>query len=372
LYALLLLLLAPSGCVAIPIHTKPGPQAFHADLEAIGAEWVEVPAGRGSLLRGIYVRSSGPPVLLLYGSGMGVFGDTTVQMIRILYDGGYSVLCCDYRGTGHSEGKWGTSLFLDDDARALWEWLITKEKGEPAGVLGISVGAIAAAPLLSHSRPPEAVVLDRPVYPGSVTGRFIEAHTNVFGRYIAMLVAYAEVDVDMRACLQRASTDTLLVLPEYDALCPPKDREWMISRASKRVRRVTLRGGHVSSHLIEPVRWREVVLDFLDARLRPGRPPAGGRTLPPDPALVERFELQGRDLFVRLDRDDLPGEISLLVCGLQNNYLIPIANPRREMTLELPAKAVDQVRRRCYGLRVVPEGFRPTVSTSRIEVPPPE
>ncbi|MHC4223691.1 MAG: alpha/beta hydrolase family protein [Planctomycetota bacterium] len=337
----------------------------------MGAAWVEVPASRGSLLRGIYVRNSGPPVLLLYGSGMGVFGDTTVQMIRILFDGGYSVLCCDYRGTGHSEGKWGTSLFLDDDAQALWEWLI-RERGEPAGVLGISVGAIAAAPLLSHPSPPKAVVLDRPVHPGSVTGRFIQAHTNDLGRYLAMLVAYAEVDVDMRACLERASTDTLLVLPEYDALCPPEDAEWMTSRASERVQKTTLRGGHVSSHLIEPVRWREVVLDYFDARLRPGQPPAGGRTLPPDPARVERFELRGRELSVRLDRDDLPAKISLLVCGLQNNYLIPIAAPRRVMTLELPSKAVDQVRRRCYGLRVVPEGFQPTVSTSRIEVPPPE
>ncbi|MHC4932819.1 MAG: alpha/beta hydrolase, partial [Planctomycetota bacterium] len=318
-----------------------------------------------------YVRNTGPPVLLLYGSGMGVFGDTTVQTIRILFDGGYSVLCCDYRGTGHSEGKWGTSLFLDDDARALWEWLL-REKGEPAGVLGISVGAVAAAPLLSHPSPPRAAVLDRPIFPGSVTGRFMQAHTNDLGRFLAMLVVHAEVDVDMRACFARAATDTLLVLPEHDALCPPEDVEWMTAHAPERVQTATLRGGHVSSHLIEPVRWREVVLDFLDARLRPGQPPAGGRTLPPDPARVERFELEGNRLAVRLDRDDLPEAISLLVCGIQRNYLIPVAKPGREMTLVLPPKAVDQVRRRCYGVRVVPEGFLPTVSTSRIVVPPPE
>ena len=54
------------------------------------------------------LEAEGPKILYLYGSGMGL-GPPSIKAIRMLFDGGYEVLCCDYRGTGHSSGRWWTS-----------------------------------------------------------------------------------------------------------------------------------------------------------------------------------------------------------------------------------------------------------------------
>lgn len=357
------LLLACAGCIAIPLHPKTGerplPEAFTAKYPY---EWVDVPVDEETVLRGIWLDRGGPPVLVLYGAGMSI--QRTAELLAILHDGGYSALCCDYRGVGYSSGRKGKSRYIDDDARALWEWL-RKEKGEPAGVMGISIGSIAAAPLARHPHPPAAIVLDRPVDPRNVVYRWVKAYLGgTVSSWIARVLVRTSTDVDVRGCLEEARTDVLMVLPEYDVLLPPDDAAALTEGLPARVQVVTVPGGHVSSQLVEPSTWRGAILDFLDARLHPAEP-GGGRVMDPGPAKVVEWRREGRTLHVTLDRD-LPDGVKLLHLGLKRNAAIWIEHAGREITVELPRKH----RHRTFDVRVVPKDYENPVATKWITDPP--
>jgi pimeloyl-ACP methyl ester carboxylesterase len=351
-----LLLLLAGGCIAVPMHAKTGRRQFQEYfLTRMRYEWVTVPAGDDVTLRGIYVDRGGPPVLVLYGAGMSIA--RSLELLEILHDGGYSSLCCDYRGCGYSSGSRGfTSRHVDDDARALWEWLLAN-KGEPAGVLGISLGSIAAAPLVHHGDPPAAVILDRPVDPRNVIYRWVEAYLGKIPSLIARLVARPSTDVSVHGSLARARAETLLVLPEYDVLMTPRDAEYVTKGLPANVHVVTVPGGHVSSQLVDPGAWRGAILDFLDARLRPGQPPLGGREMPEGEARVVSWSRKGRTLRVTLDRE--AEKAVVLVMGLERNGAAYFERPPREIEIRLSRK----LRHRIFGVRTLPDGYPLPVGT---------
>jgi pimeloyl-ACP methyl ester carboxylesterase len=328
--------------------------------------WVDVPAGDDVTLRGIWADRDGPGVVLFSGSGMGIRG--VIQFVEILHDGGYAVLCCDYRGTGYSSGKWWTSRHLDDDALALVRW-VQERKGGPGGVVGVSIGAVAATKLVHAADPPGAVVLDRPVDPRTVIKRFVAGSLGGFGGFVATLLVHPKCDVDVRESLKQAKTPTLLVLPEYDFIFPPEDVGYAVAEKAPCVETVVAGGGHLSSHLMAPVFWREVVLDFLDEHLRPGQPPvAAGRELPPDPVKVASFGLDGRRLSVEL-AEAVPGPIEILVMGPRMNLLVKVEEPTPRMTFEIEGSRAKRLRP-LFGVRVVPKGFRTTTGTRRVTLTP--
>jgi len=297
---------------------------------------------------------------------MGIRG--VIQFTEILHDGGYAVLCCDYRGTGFSSGTWWTSRHLDDDALALVRWIQAK-KGGPGGVVGVSIGAVAATKLGLAENPPGAVILDRPVDPRTVIQRFVAGSLGGFGGFVSTLLVHAKCDVDVRKSLKDAKTPTLLVLPEYDFIFPPKDVEYAVAEKAPCVETRVVGGGHLSSHLVDPVLWRTTVLDFLDRNLRPGEPPlAAGRDVPPDPVKVLSCALDDRKLSVVLS-EPLPKTIEILAMGPRTNLLIKVEDPRPEMTFELETKRAKRLRP-IFGARVVPEGFRTTTGTRRLTLEP--
>lgn len=359
------LLLVSAGCLGVPIHArtkqKPPPEGWR-----IPYEWVQVPVDEETTLRGIWADRDGPGVVLLYGSAMGIRG--VVQFIEILHDGGYAVLCCDYRGTGFSSGKWWTSRHLDDDALALVRYL-QKRKGGPGGVVGVSIGAVAATKLVFAEDPPGAVVLDRPVDQRTVIKRFVAGSLGGFGGFVSTLLVHPKCDVDLRESLKDAKTPTLLVLPEYDFIFPPKDVEYAVAEKAPCVEAKVVGGGHLSSHLVDPVLWRSTVLDFLDRNLRPGQPPiAAGRAVPPDPVKVLSCALDDRKLSVVLS-EPLPRKIEMLVMGPRANALITIEDPLPQMTFELETRRAKRLKP-LFGVRVVPEGFRTTTGTRRLTLKP--
>jgi len=229
-----------------------------------------------------------------------------------------------------------------------------------------------AVPMLGVSYaedPPAAVVLDRPVDPRTVIPRFIGGGMGSIAGFISQFVARPKCDVRMRECLEQAQAPTLLVLPEYDFIFPPEDVEWALSRKSAAVETVTVPGGHLSSHLVEPVTWRTTVLDFLDAHLRPGQPPlAAGRTVPGDPVKVLSYGMDGRRLTVELE-EPLPEALEILAMGPRRNVLLTVENPRPRMTFKLPCLRARKMRP-LFSVRVVPEGFRPTTGTKRMRIEP--
>ena len=359
------LLVLLTGCIGIPVHAKTKNKPLPKELNRLPHERVEIPAPdqEGVVLRGIWVEGNGPPVLVLSGSNMGISG--VAEFIEILYNAGYSVLCCDYRGTGWSSGRWwrNKSCKLDDDARAQWEWL-RENKGEPVGVVGISIGAIAASGLLTLEHPPQAVVLDRPVNPKTVVRRFMRNGLGPISAAISRVVVRARADVDMKAQITNAKTDTLALLPEADFLMPKRDVDDWLEHKSDRVEVFVAPGGHLSSHLVEPMAWRTALLDFLDARLRPGLPKKG-RAMPPDPARVEKVTVESRVIDITLDRDTdaLPEKITLLVMARARNILVYVEKPARRMRWKISRKSASRLSG-LIGARVVPEGFRHTSGTT--------
>lgn len=360
-------LLLSAGCLGVPIHAKtnkkPPPEGWRVPYE-----WVEVKVGEDTTLRGIWADNGGPGVVLLYGSAMGIRG--VIQFTEILHDGGYSVLCCDYRGTGFSSGKWWTSRHLDEDALALLRWVQAK-KGGPGGVVGVSIGAVAATKLPLAENPPAAVVLDRPVDPRTVIPRFIAGGLGGFAGFVSELLVHPKCDVDLRQALKDAKAPTLLVLPEYDFIFPPEDVKHAVAEKAECVEVKVVGGGHMSSHLVHPVLWRETVLDFLDKHLRPGQPPVAlGRALPPDPVKVLSYALEDRRLTVEL-QEPLPKTIEILAMGPRTNALIKVEAPKPRMTFELEGKRARKLHP-LFGVRVVPEGFRTTTGTKRMTLVPVE
>jgi len=363
--AAFLLLVVSAGCLGVPIHARAGKKPPPEEWR-IPYIWVDVPVDENTILRGIYADSDGPGVVLLSGSGMGIRG--MVQFIEILHDGGYAVLCCDYRGTGYSSGKWWTSRHLDEDALALVRWM-QKKKGGPGGVVGVSIGSVAATKLVYAENPPGAVVLDRPVDPDTVIPHFVGGSLGGFGGFCSRLLVHPKCDVDLHESLEKAKTPTLLVLPEYDFLFPPDDVADATAGKAPCVEVKVVGGGHLSSHLVHPLLWRETILDFLDRNLRPGEPPVmAGRELPPDPVKVLSSGLDGRRLSVVLE-EPLPETIQILAMGPRLNLLIKVEHPRPKMTFELENSRAKRLRP-LFSCRVVPEGFRTTTGTRRVTLEP--
>jgi pimeloyl-ACP methyl ester carboxylesterase len=348
-----------SACIGIPIHARTSAKEIPGDFGDIAYEWVDVPVDEETVLKGIFIRNDGPPVLVLYGSGMGIAGIR--DLLRSLRDAGYAVLCCDYRGTGYSSGRWGTSRYLDDDAHILFQWLRARTGRIDVGVIGVSIGAVASGPLLTRHDPPAAVVLDRPVDPRTVIHRFMAASTGEVGGTIAEWIARPTFDFELHECLENARTPTLVVLPEYDFLMPPSDTERLLQGASPHVASRKVPGGHLSSHLVKPTFWRAVLLDFLDRHLRPGQPALGGRQVTPDPVGVKEARLDGRLLTVEFEAEP-PEVFTLLLMGHKQNGLIRLQDAPRRLAWELSRKEKRKLGP-LFAVRAIPEDWIPTVGT---------
>lgn len=111
-------------------------------------EDVFLTASDGVRIHGWYVPNARAKVALLWFHGNAGNLEHRREMLLRLRDLPASVLVIDYRGYGKSEGKPGEEG-LTRDARAAYDWLLTKTAPERIVVLGKSLGAGPACELAS-------------------------------------------------------------------------------------------------------------------------------------------------------------------------------------------------------------------------------
>ena len=104
-----------------------------------------------------------------------------------------------------------------------------------------------------------------------------------------------------------------------------------------------------------------MLLDFLDAHLRPGRPALGGRRVTPDPVGVRVARVDGRLLTVELEGDP-PEEFTLLLMGHKQNGLIRLRGAPRRFAWELTRKEKRKLGP-LFAVRAVPNDWIQTVGT---------
>jgi pimeloyl-ACP methyl ester carboxylesterase len=122
----------PGDCTTAPAPA--GPDLVTRDGISL-AGWY-IPAASG-------VGPEGPTVVLAHGHG--VNKSNLLGRAELLHPG-YNLVLVDFRGHGQSEDALSTIGLLErDDLRAVIDWLEATKRPRAIGVLGVSMGAAAAA-----------------------------------------------------------------------------------------------------------------------------------------------------------------------------------------------------------------------------------
>ncbi|MCY7305793.1 MAG: alpha/beta hydrolase [Rhodoferax sp.] len=96
-----------------------------------------------------FSRNSAAPVLLyLHGARFNVTG--SAHRVRRMQELGFSVLVLDYRGFGRSDGDSPSEALANEDARAAWDWLASRDPQRPRYIFGHSLGGALAIELASQ------------------------------------------------------------------------------------------------------------------------------------------------------------------------------------------------------------------------------
>jgi uncharacterized protein len=140
------------------------------DRTPVGARPMDLPirdvefSNHGATLRGSFVRSDEHRGVIVLLHGIHANRQQMVGRARFLYRAGYSSLLCDSRAHGESGGDAITfGHFESEDARAEVALARSLAPGEPAALIGVSLGG-AAALLANPPLDVDAMVLES-VYP---------------------------------------------------------------------------------------------------------------------------------------------------------------------------------------------------------------
>ncbi|MGB1110765.1 MAG: alpha/beta hydrolase, partial [Gammaproteobacteria bacterium] len=129
-----------------PHHNQVGPPPPGLQLRT-----VSIPASDGTHLSAWYRPSSGHGASVLLLHGVGADRRSMLGQARFLIQQGYGVLMPDLRAHGESGGERVTLGWREaGDVQAAFEWLEEKDKPCAMGLIGFSLGAVAAT--LSESR----------------------------------------------------------------------------------------------------------------------------------------------------------------------------------------------------------------------------
>ena len=251
------------------------PVALPKDL---AVEPVSFPSTSGATFSGWLVPGETNRGVVILQHGVHADKTTLVEHAKFLSQAGYTVLLFDFQAHGESRGTKITFGFLESrDSQAAVEFVKKQFPGRPVGVIGVSLGAAAAA-LANPPLDVQALVLEM-MYPTieQATKDRIEIRLGAWGRCLSPLLT---LQIPFRAGCQ---AEDLRPIARVAAITVPKlflagtdDRDTKFSEAREifaqsaapKIFMAFDGAQHQDLLRFSPEQYQRAVLDFLDTHLK--------------------------------------------------------------------------------------------------------
>jgi uncharacterized protein len=244
----------------------------------LAVEPVAFPSASGSTLRGWLVGANATRGVVILQHGVHSTRSSLVERSQFLSEAGYAVLLYDFQAEGESPGQRITFGFLESrDAQAAVAFVRTRFPGKPVGVIGISLGAAAAA----LAKPPldvQALVFESmfPTIEDATKDR-MEIWLGPLSRWLAPLLT-AQIPLragctveDLRPaqCVEKIAVPKLFLAGTRDRGTKIAEAEAMFQRAAEPKAFVPVVGArHEDLLSFAPAPYKKLILGFLAAHLK--------------------------------------------------------------------------------------------------------
>lgn len=232
----------------------------------------------GSTILGWLASSPGDRAVVILQHGIRADKSSLVERARFLSAAGYSVLLFDLQAHGESIGSKTTFGYLESrDARAAVDFVKARFPGRPIGIIGLSLGAAAAA----LAKPPlevQALVLEM-MYPNLVdaTKDRIERRLGPLGRLLSPLltcqlkwrIGCSVDDLFPARLVEKIPAPKLFLAGTEDRDTKIEESRAMYERAAEPKAFVPFEGArHEDLYAFAPEEYKKVILDFLEKYLK--------------------------------------------------------------------------------------------------------
>jgi alpha-beta hydrolase superfamily lysophospholipase len=246
--------------------------------EDLAVELVTFPSASGATIRGWLVATNANRGVVILQHGVHSTKSSLVERARFLSQAGYAVLLYDFQAEGESVGQRITFGFLESrDAQAAVAFVKRRFPDKPVGVIGISLGAAAAA----LAQPPldvQALVFESmfPTIEDATKDR-MEMWLGPLSRWLAPLLTAqlplragcALADLHPASCVEKITAPKLFLAGTRDRGTKIAEAEAMFQRAAAPKEFVPIAGArHEDLLSFAPGQYKKLILKFLEAHLK--------------------------------------------------------------------------------------------------------
>lgn len=244
----------------------------------LAVEPVAFPSASGATLRGWLVAANATRGVVILQHGVHSTKSSLIERAQFLSEAGYAILLYDFQAEGESTGEHITFGFLESrDAQAAVTFVKQRFPGKPVGVIGISLGAAAAA----LAKPPldvQALVFES-MFPSieDATKDRMEIWLGPLSRWLApLLTAQLPLRVgcgleDLRParCVEKITAPKLFLAGTRDRGTRIAEAEAMFQRAAEPKEFVPIVGArHEDLLTFAPAEYKKLILHFLESHLK--------------------------------------------------------------------------------------------------------
>jgi alpha-beta hydrolase superfamily lysophospholipase len=241
-------------------------------------EQVSFKSNSGATIHGWLVASETNRAVVILQHGIHGSKAELVGRARFLTEAGYAVLMFDFQAHGESIGSHITFGYLESrDAQAAVAFARNRFPGKPVGVIGLSLGAAAAA-LANPPLEVQALVLEM-MYPTVVeaTKDRIAMRFGSAGRLLSPLltaqlkwrIGCTTDDLRPAVAVETNATPKLFIAGTEDRDTTLQESKAMYANAAEPKAFITFEGArHQDLLAFAPEEYKKTILDFLDKHLK--------------------------------------------------------------------------------------------------------